>query len=106
MTFDVIGKTGFGCDFQSLTNPDEIKKHLDATISGLFRPLGFFLGAWVNKLPLKSNRDVVTSSEISKQYIREVIQKRIQEEKHDSTDLLDLILANHDIQLSTHQNFK
>jgi len=100
LTFEVIGKAGFGFDFQNLTSEDNPeRKAIETTLGTLFHPIEWILGNRIFSLIwAEKDRKRKVALATTRKLISEVIvqRKKMREAENYSTeheyDLLDHIL--------------
>lgn len=99
LTYDVIGKTAFGHDFNSLDRPSEEVEELELCFAGMVQPLAMLFGPIATKMPTEYQRKLTQARVKSSKTIADVINQRKEAnlqggdvKETDAKDLLDLIL--------------
>jgi len=96
MTFDVIGKAGFGYDFKCLNETTAEKIDFDLAISGFIDPVAMILGEKALYFPSKKLKSTMAAVKRSNKLVMDVIENRVrlwrENQSYPKGDLLDLIL--------------
>eukprot|EP01091_Cochliopodium_minus_P013720 TRINITY_DN4484_c0_g1_i1.p1 TRINITY_DN4484_c0_g1~~TRINITY_DN4484_c0_g1_i1.p1 ORF type:complete len:339 (-),score=74.11 TRINITY_DN4484_c0_g1_i1:33-1049(-) len=99
ITFDVIGKTGFGYDFHSLDNAENEKlNYFKKIMDSFFNFPSILFKSHYDNLPLKNNKILKNACDNVDKWIDNIIEERREKRKgvsnndNKSKDLLDFIL--------------
>eukprot|EP01127_Copromyxa_protea_P014414 TRINITY_DN4006_c0_g1_i2.p1 TRINITY_DN4006_c0_g1~~TRINITY_DN4006_c0_g1_i2.p1 ORF type:complete len:508 (+),score=98.07 TRINITY_DN4006_c0_g1_i2:63-1586(+) len=96
VTFDAIGKTAFGHNFNAITQETEEKLNLEMMFGGIVQPLVILFGPKFVKIRTEYQIKLDAATKASEKLVLDVVNKRRQNRENDEgrdLDLLDHILA-------------